>query len=367
MKERNCRKIVPWSFRADFNSDTTIRLASRVFEFAQEAICMTDPEGRIGYVNPAFTHTTGYTSEEALGKNPRVLKSGRHKDDFYKTMWLELTEKGQWQGEIWNKRKNGQIYPETLNIHAVRDEESVLTHYVAIFHDITADVEMRKEVELAGRIQKNILRADFSHEALKMKSIFLPYNHLGGDYYDYRWDEKNQIFRGFLFDVMGHGIVTALQVSALRVLFRQAVERKLSLPGKMHWMNKESISILPEDSFAGALLFEIDILRGQMSYVMAGINHFLLFSKQNPTAGLNVVSQPGLFLGISEQEEYEEHRCELEPGDGVIFLTDGFYDRLLEQNVSLSKLDIPSLMNLLDSLAFQRGLFDDATALGFIR
>lgn len=367
MKEMNHRKIVPWSLKADYNSDTTIRLASRVFEFAQEGICMTNPKGIIDYVNPAFTRTTGYSAEEALGRNPRILKSGRHKDDFYKTMWQELSEKGQWQGEIWNKRKNGQIYPETLNIHAVHDEASVLTHYVAIFHDITADVEMRKEVELAGRIQKSILRPDFSNEALTMKSIFLPYNHLSGDYYDYRWDETNQIFRGFLFDVMGHGIVTALQVSALRVLFRQGVGRKLSLSEKMQWMNKESISILPEDSFAGALLFEIDLLQGQIRYVMAGINHFLLFSKQDQDSALSVISQPGLFLGISEQAEYEEHQCVLNPGDGVVFLTDGFYDPLIEQMASLPKLDTHSLMNLLDSSSFSKGLYDDATALGFVR
>lgn len=367
MKERSPRKIVPWSFKADFNGDTMIRLASRVFEFAQEGICMTNPAGQIDYVNPAFTRTTGYSTEEALGSNPRILKSGRHKNDFYQTMWQELNEKGQWQGEIWNRRKNGQIYPETLNIHAVRDEESVLTHYVAIFHDITADMEMRKEVELAGRIQKSILRPDFFHEALKMESIFLPYNHLGGDYYDYRWDEKNQVLRGFLFDVMGHGIVTALQVSALRVLFRQVVGKKLSLAEKMHWMNKESISILPEESFAGAVLFEIDLQKGQLNYVMAGINYFLLFSKVNENSSLSVVSQPGLFLGISKQEEYEEHQCALKPGDGAIFLTDGFYDRLIEQKVSLSKLDIPGVMDLLNSFSFSKGLVDDATALGFVR
>lgn len=367
MLEKNQRKIVPWSFRADDNSDTTLRLASRVFEFAQEGICLTDPEGTIGYINPAFTHTTGYTAKEALGNNPRILKSGRHKEDFYKVMWQDLTETGQWQGEIWNKRKNGQIYPETLNIHAVRNEESVLTHYVAIFRDISADVEMRKEVELAGSIQRNILRPDFSHEALKMKSIFLPYNHLSGDYYDYRWDEKNQTLRGILFDVMGHGVATALQVSALRVLFRQVEGRKLSLPEKMRWINKESISILPEDSFAGAVLFAIDLPRGQISYVMAGINQFLLLSKHAEEAGLKVVSQPGLFLGISEHEEYDEHQCEFKSGDGAVFLTDGFYDALLEKNASFSTMDIPGLMSLLNSDSFKNSIFDDATALGFIR
>ncbi|AHF06428.1 SpoIIE family protein phosphatase [Desulfitobacterium metallireducens] len=363
MKIESQQKLVDLCFETGYCSDAVIAVASRVFEAAQEGILMTNPHGRIEFVNPAFTQTTGYTLEEVLGKSPRILKSGRHTVDFYREMWLDLSEKRQWQGEIWNKRKNGEIYPETLAIHAVYDEKSELTHYFAIFTDITADMKRRKELELGGQIQKNILRPDLIHERLRMKSLFLPYDYLSGDSYDYRWDEENQIFKGFLFDVMGHGIVTALQVSALRAIFRYVVSKDLSLSEKMQWLNHESIAILPEEFFAGAILFNIDLLKETLTYSVAGINHFLIASREQ---GIRKVSQPGLFLGISAEEQYEECQCSFKPGDGAVFLTDGFMDPIQEKDISLENMDITNLMEVLSSMLFRENILDDATALGFI-
>lgn len=367
MKEDKNKRSLSWywSFDVMDYDKSTRHIFAQVFELAQEGICITNPQGEIIYVNPAFTKTTGYTSDEVLGKNPRVLKSGRHSKEFYAKMWKDLTEKGQWQKEIWNKRKNGDIYPEWLNIHAVCNDSGVLTHYVAIFRDITEDMRIRKEVQLAGQIQRNILRPDFANDQLLMKSIYLPYQHLSGDYYDYRWDDNNHIFKGFLFDVMGHGVATALQVSALRVLFRMVAGRKIPLSEKVEWMNHEAKSILPEDSFAAAIFFDIDLAQGKLSYVMAGINHFLLYSREGDRAGIKVLSQPGLFLGISEHAEFEEHECPLKAGDGMVFLTDGFYDLVQEKECPLQIMTIDSLMDWLNSLSIGKELTDDATALAF--
>jgi diguanylate cyclase (GGDEF)-like protein/PAS domain S-box-containing protein len=104
---------------------------------AHEAITITDETGTIINVNDAFTRITGYSREEALGKNPNVLKSGKHDKDFYVRMWDSIRKEGYWKGEIYNKRKNGEIYPEMLSISAVRNEEGKATHYVAHFFDIT--------------------------------------------------------------------------------------------------------------------------------------------------------------------------------------------------------------------------------------
>lgn len=368
VKEEKNRRSLSWNWPLnvlDYDQSTQ-HIFAQVFEFAQEGICITNAQGDIIYVNPAFTKTTGFTLEEALGKNPRILKSGRHSYGFYTQMWRDLTKKGQWQGEIWNKRKNGEIYPEWLNIHAVRDEKAVLTHYVSIFRDMTDEMLILKEVQLAGQIQKNILRSDFSDEHLRMRSIYLPYHHLSGDYYDYRWDEKNRILKGFLFDVMGHGVAAALQVTALRVLFRQVVGRKIPLAEKVEWVNHEAKSILPEDSFAAAIFFDIDIGQGKFSYVMAGINHLLYYSSERGQPGIRVLSQPGLFLGISEHAEFEEHECSLKAGDGMILLTDGFYDLVQEKECPLQVMTIESTLHWLDSLSTGNELNDDATALGFI-
>jgi len=110
-------------------------LADSVFLYTSEGICITDKDGSIETVNPAFTVITGYTAREVVGKNPRILQSTYHGQEFYQEMWHRLETQGSWSGEIWNRRKNGEIYPEYLAITAVTDEHDRVTHYVALFHD----------------------------------------------------------------------------------------------------------------------------------------------------------------------------------------------------------------------------------------
>ncbi|WP_284642929.1 EAL domain-containing protein [Paenibacillus silviterrae] len=120
-----------------------LRMHARVFETSHEGIMITDTKGMILSVNPAFTSTTGYSEQEALGQTPRLLNSGRQTASFYQAMWKSIHETGSWQGEIWNKRKNGELYPEWLTIQAVKDAQDQVSNYVAIFTDITK----RKQAE----------------------------------------------------------------------------------------------------------------------------------------------------------------------------------------------------------------------------
>ncbi|WP_051694030.1 sensor domain-containing protein [Desulfohalovibrio reitneri] len=122
-----------------------LQLMGRVFEHSLDGITITDVDGTILQVNPAFTHITGYTEDEVVGKNPRILKSDRHGPEFYKEMWRSLLETGTWEGEIWNRRKSGEAYPEWLSISALKNAEDETTHYVAVFHDIT---EIKRSEEL---------------------------------------------------------------------------------------------------------------------------------------------------------------------------------------------------------------------------
>lgn len=109
----------------------------KAVENALEGIAITDPGANILAVNRAFTEITGYVPEEVVGRNCRMLQSGRHDREFYRFLWGSLLRTGRWTGEIWNRRKSGEIYPETLSISAIRDQEGVPSHYVAVFHDIT--------------------------------------------------------------------------------------------------------------------------------------------------------------------------------------------------------------------------------------
>ena len=124
-----------------------LRLAAGVFDSSIEGIIITDADENIVAVNRAFTQVTGYSEVEVLGKTPRLLQSGRQSPEFYASLWDSLQRQGRWQGEIWNQRKDGAIYPEWLSISAVRDSFSNVSHYVAVFSDITAIKDSQKQLD----------------------------------------------------------------------------------------------------------------------------------------------------------------------------------------------------------------------------
>ena len=115
-----------------------LQLAATVFESTAEGVLITDTRQRINAVNRAFSEITGYGELEALGETPRLLASGLHDSAFYAAMWHQLTAEGHWQGEISNRRKNGEIYPSWLTISAVRNRDKFITHFVAVFADISS-------------------------------------------------------------------------------------------------------------------------------------------------------------------------------------------------------------------------------------
>lgn len=127
-------------FIRDISQETKVRLklelAAKVFKACGEAIVVTDKDNSIVSVNPAFTQITGYLPKDVIGHNPRLFKSGRHDEDFYREMWHTLNTTGHWQGEIWDRRRNGEVYPKWLTISQIKNGDEV-ANYVAVFADIT--------------------------------------------------------------------------------------------------------------------------------------------------------------------------------------------------------------------------------------
>ncbi|QOR66207.1 diguanylate cyclase [Cytobacillus suaedae] len=122
------------------------QLLAKVIDATTQGVTITDADGTILYVNKAFMDITGYSENEVIGQNPRLLKSGIHKASFYRHLWTSLITKGYWQGEIWNKNKLGEPYPEWLNITAIRDRTGRVENYVAVFSDITELKKIEKEL-----------------------------------------------------------------------------------------------------------------------------------------------------------------------------------------------------------------------------
>lgn len=127
--------------------EARLELASRVFETTGEAIVVTDVSGAIIAVNPAFCRITGYSEAEVVGKNPRMYKSGLHKQAFYRDFWSELIKHGQWCGEIWNRRKNGELYAQWESVTTIKDSKGNTSSYVAVFSDMSEIKKAQAEVE----------------------------------------------------------------------------------------------------------------------------------------------------------------------------------------------------------------------------
>ncbi len=120
-----------------YHAETRLRLAASVFAHSLEGIAITDAQNRLVDINPSFTRITGYAKGELLGEDPRKLASGRHERAFYQQMWAAIEADGFWQGEIWNRRKNGEIFPELLSISVVQDASGAVQHYIGVFTDIS--------------------------------------------------------------------------------------------------------------------------------------------------------------------------------------------------------------------------------------
>lgn len=186
-------------------AEEQIKLAASVFHDAREGILITDADGLIINTNRAFSEITGFQREEVFGLTPRVLKSGRHEREFYTKLWKQLSQTEHWSGEVWNKRKNGEEYPEQLSISAVRDASGKTTNYVGIFTDITEHKQQQEQIErlayydaltrlpnrvlLADRMQQALARADRMHKIVAVcyldldgfKPINDRYGHKAGD------------------------------------------------------------------------------------------------------------------------------------------------------------------------------------------
>ena len=124
-----------------------LRLNAEIFDRSSEAMLITDGDNNIVTVNPAFTRLTGYSAAEAIGRNPRILSSWRHDKAFYSAMWKSIHELGYWRGDIWDRRKDGSVYPKFLSITAVRDEAGGIRKFSAVFYDITERKAIEAQLE----------------------------------------------------------------------------------------------------------------------------------------------------------------------------------------------------------------------------
>ncbi len=136
-----------WRLIQRGRNQASLKQASMVFDYAREGIIVTDAENRIMDVNPAFERISGYTKSEVLGADPRLFRSGRQGPSFYREMWENIQRDGVWEGEIWNRRKNGDVYPQHLNLTVIRDSAGNIVNHIALFSDISLQKKQQDELQ----------------------------------------------------------------------------------------------------------------------------------------------------------------------------------------------------------------------------
>jgi len=129
-------------------TEASLQLTSRVFSDTHDGIIITDAKGNIQDVNPAFCRITGYNREEIIGQNPSILSSGKQPPKFYADMWQTINEDGHWEGEVWNRKKGGEVYAELLSISSLKDEDDNVTHYLGVFSDITQSKQQQEKLNM---------------------------------------------------------------------------------------------------------------------------------------------------------------------------------------------------------------------------
>jgi diguanylate cyclase (GGDEF)-like protein/PAS domain S-box-containing protein len=255
-------------------AEDDLKLAALVYETSNEAMVVTDPEGRILTVNSAFSDVTGYSKTEVIGKSMNILRSGKHSNDFYLRFWNDLASKGMWKGEIWNRRKSGEIFPEVLSVNTVFSEDGVPLKRIGLFSDITKEKEFLETIwqqanfdPLTGLPNRRMFTEHLAKEIETSRRGGRPFAVMFLDLDNFK--EVN--------DALGHGVGDLLLCESSKRL--TSCLRKIDLVSRLG--GDEFTVILSDladlsgiDRIAGNILVKLSepyVLGGETSYVSASI------------------------------------------------------------------------------------------------
>ncbi len=233
------------------------------------------------------------------------------------------------------------------------DEIGLLTKS---FNSMLQNWSIRRDVVATGEMQRRLLPGEFENEWVSVSIVYEPSQFVSGDFVDYIWDDQRKRLFGFVIDIMGHGMTSAVQFGAIRVLLRQHCDRDEPLQERLAKINEEAVRYFADDSFAAAFVFELD-RNGCLTYAGAGINHFIVHRQGRAS----FVKSPGSVLGMFEQAEYEQQSLMLEPGAGCVFASDGMLDLIPRGEEATG--DFRQYAESMKQLAMHAQSRDDASAI----
>ena len=331
-----------------------------IIQQAPEAVVVCDPEnGEVLEANLRFTEKFGY--DLSAGDSLNIFDFAVDQRANVEAILQGAMERGYLpiQRRVMRHR-NGAKVPVERSAAIVRYRGRSLL--VQFFRDISEVVrreeELRHDIELAGRVQSELLKMATPSKHLTVTTLYQPQGYVGGDLYFMDWRYEGTLLRGYLLDATGHGLSTALHTASMHVLLREVNELDLPLPEQMRWLNRRAGQYFDESTFAGALGFELDLQTRQLRWCCAGMP--LVWLATTERRGLE--SCPGLYLGICSTETFEVHTVELAAGDAACFMTDGF-SRLVAARPLEQTANFEQMQSLLQELSQQAERSDDATAI----
>jgi PAS domain S-box-containing protein len=299
-------------------------LLSRVVEQTADSVVLTDTQGVIQYVNPAFEATTGFSREEALGKTPRILKSGLHDAEFYRQMWTQFTHGAAFKGMVINRKKTGELFWAQQTITSMRDESGRLTHFVSVSQDIT---ELRKkqeqefQLQLARDVQQRFYATAPLIAGFDIGGSAHPADETGGDYFDFISMADGSLLIA-VADAKGHGFSSALVMALTRAYVRCFAAMQLELNEILTRVNQMLLKDLEHGHFVTLFLARLHLDRRALSYASAGhVAGFVFLDSGNVKCTLDSTGPPlGLFSG---SKFALQDAIQLDPGEIALFVTDG--------------------------------------------
>lgn len=298
-----------------------LRLAAVSFE-TNDSIIITDHVGRILRVNSSFTRTTGYLPEEVVGKTTGFLRSDQHDQKYYLQLWAALKNRGHWEGEIWSRRKCGEIFPQRLTISCVKNALGQITNYVADGQDITEEKKAAADesaIRIARQVQQGLFPATMPRLCgYDISGAVRPAERASGDYFDFISFQRNQ-FGVVVADISGHGLGPALLMAQLQAYVR-ALSETSDDPAAILTNANRLFSQSEVGRFATLFLGQIDLVNRVFNYASAAQEGHII-RRNGDIETLDATTIP---LGVEEDTLVPcGQKVQLAPGDLILLPTDG--------------------------------------------
>jgi PAS domain S-box-containing protein len=301
----------------------TVLLLSEAVEQTADSVIVTDSSGRIEYVNPAFETTTGYTREEALGRTPRLVRSGQQDEARYEEMWNALLRGEPFRGTLVNSRKNGEHYWAEQTITPMRDSRGSIAHFVSVIKDVTEarrHQERQTQLRLAREVQQRFYTATVRVPGFDIAASTYPSDQMGGDYIDMIQAADGSCYLA-IGDVSGHGLDAALVMAMTRAYVRSFAALGLAVGEILTRVNQVLVADLPEERFVTLLLSRLDPRRKTLECASAGHPPGFLLNCRGDTEAM--IDSTGPPLGLFSEAVFSTCTFLLESGHTLVLCTDG--------------------------------------------